>query len=211
MNQVAIPTRAQPLRVQAKSTAIVVVDMQNDFCLAEGAFAKGGRDVSQFIAAIAPVAKLVTRGREAGAHVVFTRILWEGGRSPRSAPDAIKPRLSMGVDRAIAVGSWGGDIVDQLKPRANEPVIDKQGLSAFFRTTLHEELQRRNIKTLIMTGVVTYACVLATSLAARDHGFNVVMARDCVGSFFDELNGPVFQITDLLLGYAVEAEAIAFE
>lgn len=199
------------LRLDPARTALLVVDMQNDFCSPRGAFGAGGKDVSAFTATIPPVARLLARCRDAGCTIAFTRILWPDGRSPRDHAGAIRPRLSMLVTgRAIQRGSWGGEIVEELAPQADEIVVDKAGMSGFHGTDLDARLKARGVTTLILCGVVTYACVLATALAARDHDYNVVMPRDAVGSFFGELNGPVFHITDLLLGHALPQEAIAF-
>jgi nicotinamidase-related amidase len=192
-------------------TALVVVDMQNDFCHPRGVFADGTWSIAAFTAAIEPNARLIARARAAGAAVIFTRILSETGASPHDAPNRIAPRLGFKRKRpAIVAGSWGGDIVDELQPLPGEAIIDKAGLSSFVDTDLDRVLKAKAIETVIITGVVTYACVLATAFGARDHGYNVLMVKDAVGSFWADLSDPVFKIVDLLMGYALTSDHIQF-
>jgi nicotinamidase-related amidase len=106
--------------------------------------------------------------------------------------------------------SWGAGIIDQLAPLAGDIVVDKAGYSAFDATDLEQRLRQRNIKTLIVCGVVTYACVLATSFAAFDRGFDVILARDATGTWSDALAGATSQIVDLLLGHSVSIDEITF-
>ncbi len=109
------------------------------------------------------------------------------------------------------IGSWGGDLVDELKAQPGDIVIDKNVLSSFVGTDLDAQLKARGIHTVVLTGVVTYACVLATGVDARGHGYNVLMVKDAVGTFWHELDEPVFRIVDYLLGYAVTSDAIQFQ
>ena len=87
-------------------------------------------------------------------------------------------------------------------------VVDKVGYSAFEGTGLEKELRARGIRTVVMTGVVTYACVLATAFSAFDRDFDVILATDAVGSWNDELGARTADIVDLLLGVAVPAGGI---
>ena len=84
-------------------------------------------------------------------------------------------------------GSWGAAIVDALAPLPDDIVVDKPAYSAFEATDLEARLRQRGVTTLIVCGVVTYACVLATAFAAFDKGFDVLLARDATGSWNDEL------------------------
>jgi ureidoacrylate peracid hydrolase len=194
-------------------TALVVVDMQNDFCHPDGALTKGAWDATDFNRAIGPNVTLVKGARDAGALVIFTRILWDDGKPPFDSPARMKPRLAQKRDpnrRAIMTGTWGGDVVDELKPRPGDLVVDKKMLSSFVGTNLDAELKSRGIQTCIITGVVTYACVMATAYGARDHGYNVVMVKEATGSYWKDLDDPIFRIVDTIMGYAVKADEIEF-
>jgi nicotinamidase-related amidase len=89
-----------------------------------------------------------------------------------------------------------------------EIVVDKVGYSAFDDTDLEAELRARGVTTLILAGVVTYACVLATGFSAFDRGFDVLLATEAVGSWNAQLGTGTSEIVDLLLGHALPGERI---
>ena len=200
--------QANTIDVEAASTALIVVDMQNDFCSADGYYATVGRDISKLAASAAPVAALVARGRQAGMTIVFTRLLYDAVRGAMEDRHAIRPRRWTASGKRLMPGTRGADVIDALAPRDGDIVVDKVGYSAFEGTDLARELRARGIRTVIMTGVVTYACVLATAFSAFDRNFDVVLATDAVGSWNDELGARTADIVDLLLGVAVPASGI---
>lgn len=83
-------------------------------------------------------------------------------------------------------GEDGHDIIPELYPLPDEPVIDKPGKGAFYATDLHSILQHRVIKYLIVTGVTTEVCVNTTVREANDRGYECLVPEDCVGSYFPE-------------------------
>ena len=83
-------------------------------------------------------------------------------------------------------GEAGHDIIPELYPLPNEPVIDKPGKGAFFATDLHSILQHGNIKQLVVTGVTTEVCVNTTVREANDRGYDCLVPEDCVASYFPE-------------------------
>jgi len=190
------------------TTALLVIDMQNDFCHADGYYAQAGRDISQLAAATAPVARLLARARSAGVTVAFTRLVHDEARGAMEERHTIKPRLWTAHGKRLTPGSWGADVVDALRPIAGELIIDKHGFSAFDDTTFERDLRQRGIKTLLLTGVVSYACVLATGFAAFDRGFDVLLVKDAVGSWNDRLGASTSQMVDLLLGRAVSSDEV---
>jgi nicotinamidase-related amidase len=199
------------LELDPAKTALIVVDMQNDFCHPEGEFMKGPWDATEFNQAIGPNVDLVAKVRAAGATVVFTRIMHELGNAPNDRPNRMMSRRAVPRKKqAIVKGTWGVEVVDELKPQAGDLVIDKEASSAFLGTNLDAELKARGIETVIVTGVVTYACVLATALGARDRSYNVVMVKEAVGSFWSELNEPVFRMVNFLMGHAINSGQLSF-
>jgi nicotinamidase-related amidase len=197
-----------PLVVFAPETALVIVDMQNDFCAPDGYYARIGADVSALTAAIDPVAALLARAREHSLAICFTRLVHDPARGAMEQRHRIRPRHWKASGSRLAPGSWGADIVDALRPRDGEIVIDKPGYSAFADTQLEAELRARGITTLIFAGVVTYACVLASAFAAFDGGFDVILTTDAVGSWNPALGQGAHDIVDLLLGQAVPSSQI---
>lgn len=194
--------------IAAATTALIVVDMQNDFCSADGYYATSGRDISKLAAAARPVAALLKRARQAGMTVVFTRLLHDPLRGAMEDRHVIRPRLWTASGERLMPGTRGADVIDEIAPRENEIILDKVNYSAFEGTDLERQLRDRGIKTVVMSGVVTYACVLATAFSAFDRDFDVVLATDAVGSWKDDLGAKTADIVNLLLGVAVPASEI---
>jgi len=173
-------------------TALVIIDMQRDF-LEPGGFGEMlGNDVSQLRRTIEPNKKLLTAWRAAGLQVIHTR---EGHRPDLTdLPPAKKIRgrsaTTIGdsgpMGRILIRGEAGHDIIPELYPLPNEPVIDKPGKGAFYATDLHSILQHRGMKHLIVTGVTTEVCVNTTVREANDRGYDCIVPEDCVGSYFPE-------------------------
>jgi biuret amidohydrolase len=90
------------------------------------------------------------------------------------------------MGRILVRGEYGHDIVDELKPAAGEPVIDKPGKGAFYATDLDAILKSRGIGQLIVCGVTTEVCVNTTVREANDRGYDCLVLEDCVGSYFPE-------------------------
>lgn len=194
--------------VDPASTALIVVDMQNDFCSADGYYASVGRDISKLAASAGPVAALLERARRAGMTIVFTRLLHDPVRGAMEDRHVIRPRRWTASGKRLVAGTRGANVIDEIAPRGDEIILDKFGYSAFEGTDLEQQLHGRGIKTVIMAGVVTYACVLATAFSAFDRDFDVILATDAVGSWNDDLGTKTADVVNLLLGVAVSASEI---
>lgn len=200
------PTPA--VEIAGAESALVIIDMQNDFCSDRGYYAMQGRDISGLAAAIAPTAALLARARQAGMSIVFTRLVYDPARGAMEERHRILPeRWSASGDRLLP-GSWGADVIDALAPRTGEIVIDKHGYSAFEGTGLAAALRARGVRTLVFAGVVTYACVLASAFAAFDAGFDVLLAREAVGTWVDRLGEATHDIVAYLLGRSLPSSEI---
>jgi nicotinamidase-related amidase len=198
----------QMLEVWADRCAVVVVDMQNDFCHLDGYYAGSGRDVIALQSVVDPIRRLLEQARAAGMPVVFTRLLHDQARGAMQDRHRLVPRRWTARGRRLQPGSWGAQVIDDLAPRPGDLVVDKSGYSAFDRTGLEEWLRQHRITTLLITGVVGYACVLATGFAAFDRDFDVVLVRDAVASWDTGLGRATESIVDLLLGHAVRSDQL---
>lgn len=196
------------LELRADTSAAVVVDMQNDFCHPEGYYAGAGRDVSALRAAVRPVRALIDRARRAGAPVVFTRLLHDRAEGAMEQRHRLVPRRWVAHGPRLQPGSWGARVVDELAPAPDELVVDKTGYSAFEGTGLEQWLRSRGVTTVLLAGVVGYACVLATGFGAFDRDLDVVVVTDAVASWDPALGGAAGSIVDLLLGYAVDSAQV---
>ena len=186
--------RAEPyaFKFDPKSAALVIIDMQRDFVDAGGFGEALGNDVSLLRKAIAPTKRVLEAARRAGLLVIHTREghrpdladLWPAKKARGRFKTTIGDKGPMG--RILVRGEYGHDIIDDLKPKPGEPVIDKPGKGAFYATDLGEILARRGIKQLIVCGVTTEVCVNTTVREANDRGYDCLVLEDCVASYFPE-------------------------
>lgn len=195
------------LTLDAATTAVVLVDMQNDFCEDKGYYA-GVRDIAGLQAAIEPCRRLLERARAAGATVVFTRLVYDADHGNVETRHKLKPKRWFSNGRRLEPNTWGVEVVDALKPLPGEIVVDKKRYSAFQGTTLEQDLRSRGITTVLVAGVVTYCCVLSTAFGAFERDFDVVLVGDAAGSFFDNLGSAAGEIVDLLMGRTLPVDSI---
>ncbi len=172
--------------------ALVIIDMQRDF-VDPGGFGEAlGNDVSLLRRAIAPTQKVLAAARATGLFVVHTR---EGHRPDLAdlpPSKKLRGKLKNGIGdagpmgRILVRGEYGHDIIDELKPAAGEPVVDKPGKGAFHATDLDAMLKNRRIRQLVVCGVTTEVCVNTSVREANDRGYDCLVLEDCTGSYFPE-------------------------
>ncbi len=191
-NSHVIEAEPYPLSFDAASTALLIIDMQRDFLEPGGFGDMLGNDVSLLRRTIEPCARVLDAARRAGLSVIHTR---EGHRPDLT--DAPPTKLSRGnlqtgigddgpMGRILVRGEPGHEIIPELAPKAEEPVIDKPGKGAFYETDLDLILKNQSIRTIVVCGVTTEVCVHTTVREANDRGYECVVLADCVGSYFPE-------------------------
>jgi nicotinamidase-related amidase len=200
-----------------RTTALLVIDMQRDF-VDPGGFGEAlGNDVSLLRAAIPPTERVLATARKLGMLVIHTR---EGHRPDLTdLPPAKKARgrLDNGIGdpgpmgRILVRGEYGHDIVDALKPRPGEPVVDKPGKGSFYATDLDAILKMRGITHLIVCGVTTEVCVHTTVREANDRGYECLVLSDCVASYFPEFQRVALEMIKAqggIFGWVAPSEAL---
>jgi ureidoacrylate peracid hydrolase len=190
---VTLDAKPEPITIDPARTAVIVVDMENDFAAKDGMFDRAGADISGAQKAIAPTAKVLTAARQAGLKVIYLKMGYHADLSDLGAPDSVNRtrHLKFGVGQKIRApdgresrilirDTWDTDIVPELTPQRDDLVIYKTRFSGFYQTDLDATLKKLRIKYLIVTGVTTSICVESTVRDAMFRDYLCVLLRDCM-------------------------------
>jgi ureidoacrylate peracid hydrolase len=222
-----IAARPSALQIHTDRTAVVVVDMQNDFASVGGMFERAGIDVRGIQAIVAPTATLLDVARAAGILVVYLKMGFQPDLSDSGAPDSptwLKHvRLRAGAEvvapdgtpsRILIRDTWNTDIINDLRPHDSDLVIYKSRYSGFYNTDLDEQLRARRIDTLITVGATTSVCVESTVRDATFRDYRCLVVEDCtaepIGSDASRTNKEAsLTVLELLFAWITDSAAVA--
>lgn len=181
------------VEVNPKTTALLIVDMQNDFVK------EGGKLVVPTAKDTVPaIRQLLDLARQHGMFVAYTQ--------DTHLPD--DPEFPIWGEHCL-IGTWGWEIVDELKPQPNELVVQKRRYDGFYGTTLEHDLRVAGVDTLIVTGTVANICVLHTAGSAALRWFKVIVPKDGISALTDfDMEAALRQIHFLYRGIITTADGI---
>ena len=176
--------------IDPSNTALLVIDMQIDFCGPGGYIERLGIDLAAVRAPIVPIGRVLAAMRARGFIVVHTRETFQPDLS-----DAQPHRLFRGADgagivpgdesplgRCLIEGEPCWDIIEELAPAKGEAIFNKNGYGAFGTTAIHAHLRDRGIANLVLTGVTTDCCIHSNLREALDRGYDCLTLEDCCGA-----------------------------
>ncbi len=189
-----IAAEPEPIALDWRATALLIIDMQRDFMEPGGFGETLGNDVSQLARAVKPIGALLAAARAMGLLVIHTREghLPDLSDAPPAKVERGAPSLRIGdpgpMGRILIRGEAGHDIIPELYPLPGEIVIDKPGKGAFYATALGDVLQDHSIENLLVCGVTTEVCVNTSVREANDRGYRCVVISDGCASYFPEFH-----------------------
>jgi len=195
--------RLQQILAPAK-TAVLVVDVQNDFCSPDGATAKSGRPVQASIEMVPRLQRFLDGARAHGVHVAFICV----NNTDYTSSEAWSYRASetprIGNCRE---GTWGAELY-ALIARPGEPIVVKHRNSGFYNTRLETILRAWKTETVIVTGTATNVSVEATARDAVQHDYNLVLLADCTAAYEQHAHDATLYNLRTFYGTVTTADAV---
>ncbi len=234
----SIEARPMPFAMDPSRSAVIVVDMQNDFASEGGAFAYAGNDITPIQNVVAPTARVLAAARETGIKVVYLKSEYRPDLADLGAPDS----KYWGVMHFVGIGepttgpdgqpsrifikdTWNTDIVTELTPKPSDIVVVKPRFSGFYGTNLDGILRGLGVRDLVFTGCTTSVCVESTLRDAMFRDYRCLLLADCtaepIGQGLARSNHEAsLLVTEIVFGWvsesaqlieALEAQAMAAE
>lgn len=178
-------------------SALAIIDMQVDFCAADGFIAGLGLDPAPCRAIVPALQTLIDAARSSAVPVLWVYANYDDASVP---PTFLRRKREVGIERSCCVPGTTGYEPFGVTPAGGEPQFVKHTYSAFTNLAFETHLRSAGIETLIFAGVQTNVCIEATVRDAYNHGFHVVVAEDCVASHTAPLHDATLQNVRTLLG-----------
>ena len=193
-------------QLKPDKTALVVVDVQNDFCHAEGAFGKRGFDLSHAERSVENLLPFIDQCRRFGLRVVFVRTI----HSNWSDSDSWVSRMA-GAGKQMMIcrpDTWGAEFY-KVAPQESDFIATKHRFSGFVGTDLELVLRARGIETLLMTGCASNVCVETTARDGFNRDFRIIFVEDCCGAFSVEEHLTAITNMNKYFGIAVDSKLLS--
>jgi ureidoacrylate peracid hydrolase len=190
---ITLEAKPDPVEIDTGKSAVIVVDMQNDFGAKGGMLDRAGKDISGIQKAIGPTASVLAVARQTGIKIVYLKMGFRPDLSDLGAPDSVNRvrHLRKGVGETIRApdgresrilirDTWNTDIVPELRPEVDDLIVYKTRFSGFYETDLDARLKQMGIKYLIITGCTTSICVDSTVRDAMFRDYLCILLADCM-------------------------------
>ena len=189
---VTVAARPEPFTIDLRRAAVLVIDMQNDFCSPGGGFDRAGIPIEAVRSTIPFISTVLTAARKLGVQIVYLKMEHQPDLSDLGGPNhpqQIKHAfMSVGnrvvapdgrEGRVLVKDTWNTEIVPELAPQPGDVVISKNRYSGFYETSLDAYLREWGVKDLVFTGCTTSVCVESTLRDAMFRGYRCVLLSDC--------------------------------
>lgn len=182
------PLKGLAEKVAPRHTALIVIDMQNDFCADEGLLASEGFDVSEAQAVAERLPGLIDTARDAGVMIIFVRCVYSTQTNVYLSDvwleQAARKRKGGYTRIPVCVeGEWSGDYYGEVRPKEGDTVVTKHRFNAFHNTDLDLILRSNGIRTMVMTGAVTNVCVESTARDGFMRDYYIVAVDDACAAY----------------------------
>ena len=223
---VQVEASPEPVTIDPGRTAVIVVDMQNDFGAPGGMFARAGIPIAAIQAVVEPTHRVLAAARSAGMQVVYLKMEFRSDLADAGGPEApnlVKHR-PLGIGDRIAApdgqesqilveGTWNTEILSALAPQPGDAIVSKHRYSGFYETGLDALLRDAGIDTLVFTGCTTSVCVESTLRDAFYRDYRCLLLSDCtaepIGSDLSRGNHEAsLLVVETLFGWVTESDAL---
>ena len=204
-------------KVDPSHTALLVVDVQNDFCVEGGMWDREGMDIRLAQAMVPRLINFIDKARKAGLTIIYIQSIYSSENNWYLSDVLLEQakRKSFGRNPGRYMkypvcerNSWSGDLYGGIKPLRGELVVEKHRYSAFVDTDLDIVLRSRGIRTLIMSGVATNCCVETTARDGFMKDYYIVFLKDCTATFSEEMHNNTLKNIDLFFGQVVDSSDV---
>ncbi|WP_433706859.1 cysteine hydrolase family protein [Paenibacillus illinoisensis] len=191
------------IHLEGKNTALIVVDVQNDYCHPDGAISKSGIDVSSVKQMMPHLHSLLEAARGSSIPIIFLQTNHEDATDS----EVWLSRFPDGVNPICRTGSWGANFYE-VTPQANDIIVKKHRYSGFVHTRLESILQTLKIETLIMTGVSTNLCVESTAREGFMLDYHIVLIQDACAAFSQAEHDMTLKTVDTYFGMVTDTAGV---
>ncbi len=192
--------------VDMVKAAVLVVDMQNDYCHEDGCLAKGNNDVSLSQKMVPTLKNFLTETRRYQMPIIHIRTIHSKWTDSPSWRLRLKT-WNADINKFLRPGSWGAEFY-KIIPETDEYIVTKHRFSAFIDTDLDLVLRSQGIRTTILTGEATNVCVQATAWDGYMKDYYTVILGDCTAAFSAEEHEAALSSMERLIGITTTSETI---